>query len=70
MPAPDRQDDEAVLRVLDLHAAGHSIEQIAEETGLLPAGARRLISSIVRDDCAHDPEASAYWPTPKETRYE
>jgi DNA-binding IclR family transcriptional regulator len=64
MPAPDRQDDEAVLRVLDLHAAGCSIEQIAEKTGLIPAGARRLISSVVRDDCAHDLSAIAYWVNP------
>lgn len=61
MTVRKRADDDEVIAILDLHAAGQSPEQIAKILDVSVRSVRQRIARVVTEDCLADPEAETYW---------
>lgn len=61
MPRRKRADDEQMLDILDLHAAGHNPEQIAKILGVATRSVRQRIARVITEDSMVDPDAAAHW---------
>lgn len=61
MPSRTRADDDEVIAILDLRAAGRSPEQIAKILAVTVRSVRQRIAGVVTEDSLADPEAEAYW---------
>lgn len=56
-----REQDEAVLHMLDMHEEGLSSAQIARVVGVSSRTVRRQIRAVKDADIEHDPEARKHW---------
>lgn len=61
MPTRKRANDDQVLDMLDLYAAGQSHEQIARILGVTQLSVRQRIARVVTEDSLADPEAAPHW---------
>jgi hypothetical protein len=54
-------NEAVLLDMLDRYAAGERLAAIARAQRVSPKTLRKRLVRVVDDDCAHDPEARAYW---------
>jgi hypothetical protein len=56
-----RADDEITLHILDRLCRKQRKIAVAQEIGMPVSTLKTRVIKVVTEDCAHDPEAAAYW---------